>query len=154
MKSVNFVLILIFLFLPLTAWSSTTVSEVEKNLMCTCGCTMALYTCECGTAAKMRNQIQAMIDKGMDKDKIIATYVNQYGERILSAPTKSGFNLLAWVLPFVVLIVVGFFLYKALRRWSIDSEHDDEEKLQTEVEAQYNKKLKEELDKFEEGEGE
>ena len=48
----------------------------------------------------MRGEIQRMIDKGMDRPAIIAIYRTKYGEKILSAPTTEGFNLLAWVMPF------------------------------------------------------
>ncbi|NIT56823.1 MAG: hypothetical protein GWN00_11490, partial [Aliifodinibius sp.] len=68
------------LYVPLAVWGKPTVNEVEKNLMCTCGCTMPLYTCECQKAAEMRTQIKGMIDKGMTKEQIISSYVERYGE--------------------------------------------------------------------------
>ena len=43
-----------------------------------------------------------MMNKGWDKDKIENYYVNQYGEEILTAPERSGFSLVAWILPFVL----------------------------------------------------
>lgn len=153
MKPVTVILMLALLAIPLTGLKATTVSEVEKHLMCTCGCTMPLYTCECGTSTQMRNQIQGFIDKGMDKDQIISLYVSQYGEIILSAPTKSGFNLLAWIIPFVALFSVGAILYKALRRWSVSNGNATPEAgLSSELQARYNKQLEEELSQFEEGE--
>ncbi len=144
-------IIILLILIPFIAWSATTVGAVEKNLMCTCGCTMPLYTCECDTSAKIRKQIQAMIDKGMDKDQIIAAYVSQYGEKILSAPTKSGFNLMAWVMPFLALFVVSGILYKVVRRWSSATAVQEVEILSPDVEKKYAEKLKKDLANIEEG---
>jgi cytochrome c-type biogenesis protein CcmH len=58
-----------------------------------------------------------MMNKGWDKDKIRAYYVNIYGEEILTSPEKSGFSLTAWVLPFVVLAAAGISLYFVIRKW-------------------------------------
>ncbi len=46
----------------------------------------------------------ALLDKGMDRPAIIAIYRTRYGEKILSAPTTEGFNLLAWVMPFCAFL--------------------------------------------------
>ena len=58
-----------------------------------------------------------MIDKGMDRPAIIAMYRTKFGEKILSAPTTEGFNLLAWVMPFFALIVGGGLIVLMLGRW-------------------------------------
>ncbi len=133
-------------------WSTPTVSQVEKELMCTCGCTMALYTCECGRSEEMRNEIRDMINKGMTKDEIVLAYVAQFGEKIRSAPTKSGFNLLAWITPFLALIIVGVVLYRVLQRWSRHQPEEPEPLLAPERQDQYVKQLEKELQEFEEGE--
>lgn len=151
MRSIHGFLVFIFLF-TYTVHGATTVSDVEKNLMCTCDCTMALYTCECGRAAEMRSEIQGMINQGMTKDQIIGSYVARFGEEILSAPTKKGFNLLAWIMPFLALLIVGALLYKRLKRWKRSSV-EFRETVPIIVEKAYTKKLEEELAKIDEGEG-
>ena len=145
-------ILLILLIFAGGLWGNVTVGQVEKELMCTCGCTMALYTCECGTSEKMRADIQGMIDRGMDKDAIVTYYVDKYGEKIRSAPTKSGFNLVAWVTPFLALLVVGIALYRLLKRWSSHREEEPEPLFTPEVQSQYVKQLDKELQEFEEGE--
>lgn len=149
MNRITLYFLMLLFILPSILQAQTTVSAVEKNLMCTCGCTMALYTCECGTAEDMRSAIQGMIDKGMDKEQILAAYVGQYGEKILSAPTKEGFNLTAWITPFLAILVVGGVLYKVLRRWS---GRTDQSAPADEINPEYHRRLKKELEEFEEGE--
>ena len=145
------IIIAIMLMLaPSFAFAETNVSEVENNLMCTCGCSMVLYSCECGTASKMRNKIQSMINQGKDKDQIVASFVDLYGEKILSAPTKTGFNLTAWVTPFLVIGIVGVFLFKSMKRWKGKGPLPDAIESK-ELHDKYGEKLKNELDDFNEG---
>ena len=55
----------------------------------------------------MREHIDTMLAHGMGRAEIIAYFRKQYGEKILSAPTTQGFNLLAWTMPFVALMAGG-----------------------------------------------
>ena len=41
----------------------------------------------------------------------------RYGSQIRSAPTKTGFDLVAWVTPFFVLILAASGLIMVVRRW-------------------------------------
>lgn len=97
--------------------AATTVSDVEKELMCQCGCSMVVNTCQCGTADQMRALIGEKIDGGQSKNEIIDYFVAQYGETVLSVPTKKGFNLVVWVLPFAAIAGGGAALYFILRTW-------------------------------------
>jgi len=89
------------------------VDEIYKNLLCTCGCTMPLNTCECGTAAQMQSEIGGMVDRGMTKQLILDAYVERHGQVILTSPPKAGFSLMAWVTPFLALAAGAVVLYAA-----------------------------------------
>jgi cytochrome c-type biogenesis protein CcmH len=92
--------------------------QVSESLVCQCGCNMILYVCNhvnCPSATPFRAQIEARIREGKTKDEIVAEFVAQHGEVILSAPTTSGFNLAAWVAPFVMILLGGVFLASFLR---------------------------------------
>ncbi|HSR57804.1 MAG TPA: cytochrome c-type biogenesis protein CcmH [Candidatus Binataceae bacterium] len=104
--------------LPLLA--ATTVDEVSQGLTCQCGCGLTVANCnhpECNFSVPMRGDIARMIDKGMGRTQIIAFYRAKYGEKILSAPTTEGFNLLAWVMPFAAVLIGGGFVVLMLGRW-------------------------------------
>ena len=58
-----------------------------------------------------------MIRKGNNRAQIIAFYRHKYGEKVLSAPTAEGFNLLAWTMPFIALAVGGGLVVLAVGRW-------------------------------------
>ena len=101
----------------LTAATSDNVSAVTKGLMCTCGCSMVLFSCQCGVADQMTEDIRGMLDAGMTKDAIFAKYVDENGQTILAAPPKEGFNLSAWITPFAALGVAVTVVILLLRKW-------------------------------------
>jgi cytochrome c-type biogenesis protein CcmH len=108
------------LFFATPALSAVTVDDVSQGLTCQCGCGLTVANCnhpECSFSVPMRGEISRMIDKGMDRPAIIAIYRTKFGEKILSAPTTEGFNLLAWVMPFLALLVGGGLIVMMLGRW-------------------------------------
>jgi cytochrome c-type biogenesis protein CcmH/NrfF len=75
--------------------------------------------CSCGTADQIRADIARRLAGGESADQVVAAYVAQHGEKIRSAPTKEGFSLLAWTMPFILLFVAGAVLVLLIRRWKI-----------------------------------
>jgi cytochrome c-type biogenesis protein CcmH len=102
----------------------TTVQEVGEGLTCQCGCGLTIANCNhpsCGFAIPMRQEILRMIGKGMTRAQILATFRHKYGEKVLSAPTMEGFNLLAWIIPYVAVGAGVVLIVIAVVRWR-DSE--------------------------------
>jgi len=62
-----------------------------------------------------------MIRKGNSRAQIIAFYRHKYGEKVLSAPTAEGFNLLAWTMPFIALVLGGGLMVLVVGRWRSNS---------------------------------
>jgi len=86
--------------------------------MCYCGCAdLTVRVCTCGTADGIRQEIAARLVNGESPDQVVAAFVARHGEQIRSAPLKSGFDLVAWVTPFVALILAGSALVVVVRRW-------------------------------------
>ena len=59
----------------------------------------------------MRAIIKEEIAKGTSDEAILAKFERQYGKVVLASPPAEGFNLTAWVMPFLVLAVGGVFAY-------------------------------------------
>lgn len=55
------------------------------------------------SARNMKRQIRAMVAAGYDSDQITTYFVSAYGDFVLMAPVREGFNLLVWLFP------IGFF---------------------------------------------
>jgi cytochrome c-type biogenesis protein CcmH len=98
-----------------------TVSEVAREMSCRCGCSMTVDGCNhtnCPFAVPARKTIGEKIEAGMTKEAILRFYVSQYGEQVLAAPTKTGFNLTAWILPFVMILAGGAIVRTVVKRWT------------------------------------
>ncbi len=98
------------------------VNEIKKSLICTCDCGMTVAACEgameCTAAAKITAKVENMVAAGQTNDQVLASFVSLYGEKILAAPSKKGFNLTAWILPFILIALTGIFLYRKLSMWA------------------------------------
>lgn len=105
-----------------TAQAQSIVDEVEGQIICQCGCTYTLEACAsamgCSVGDQMRAEIADMGARGMTRAQILDYYVSKYGETVLAAPTKRGFNLVAWVIPFAALAAGGGAVYLFLQAWS------------------------------------
>ena len=92
------------------------LKRIESNMKCLCDCPHLVSDCgeECGPAPQIRANIQQLLASGMTEEQVFAKYEEEYGPRIYGAPKPEGFNLVAWVLPFVVLtgggVLVAVFL--------------------------------------------
>ena len=66
----------------------------------------------------MRTEIGELIEKGMDSDAVVESFVEKYGEQVLAAPRKEGFYLTAWLTPIIAVLAFGILILIALKRWS------------------------------------
>jgi cytochrome c-type biogenesis protein CcmH len=94
-----------------------TLPELERELICPT-CHESLAVSNSPIADRMRAFISARIAAGDTKSEIKSKLVDQFGESVLAAPPKRGFNLLAWLLPFAGLGLGGAALAVLARRWS------------------------------------
>lgn len=102
------------------ARAKTSADAVAEGLTCQCGCGLTVANCnhpQCEFSVPVRDQIEAMIARGRNREQIIGFFRAKYGEKILSAPTTEGFNLLAWIMPFGVILAGGGLLVAVIARW-------------------------------------
>jgi cytochrome c-type biogenesis protein CcmH len=104
----------------LASSSKTSLQEVSEGLTCQCGCGLTVANCnhpQCEFSVPTRLQIETLIARGMGREQIIRFFRAKYGEKILSAPTSEGFNLLAWIIPFAAVFAGCFIIVSAISRW-------------------------------------
>ncbi len=138
-------------FLVITPALALSVDEVAGDLICTCGCGKMLNVCEMESAKQMKVLIGEMIDQGQDRNQILSYFVEQYGESVLAAPTKRGFNLTAWVIPFVVMGIAVGVIYFVMAKWVLKGKTRKKRREKTHPgpeEDKYTRKLKKELKEF------
>lgn len=152
-RGILLALFLINLFGAISPALALTTNEVAKEFICNCGCQKMLNACDMTCGEQLRGVIIEKIEQGWSKEKIVAYMMKNYGESLLAAPTKKGFNLTAWITPFVVAMIGGVLLYLMIKRWARRGreleEVEKEEVVAKEVGLGYEDKLEDELKKFE-----
>lgn len=83
------------------------VDEVSKELYCPLCTGLRLDNCDLPLCDQMREVIRQKLASGETTQEIKAYFVEQYGETVLGVPSKRGGMILAWILPFLVLLVAG-----------------------------------------------
>ena len=126
------VLLLAVLLSPALALAQTTVPpihraqlerDLENEIMCTCGgCRLPAGTCgmmNCHGKEQQLSKLKGLVDKGLDRDMILATFVHDFGsEDILARPRDRGFNRLVWLFPYLAATVTLVGVVYTARRWA------------------------------------
>ncbi len=111
----------------LAAWPAAalalTVNEVAREVRCPT-CNTPLDVSSAPVALDMKAYIQARIDAGWDKDRIIDGLVDEFGEGVRATPPKSGFDLIAWVVPALVVALGLAAIPFIARAWSRSEPED------------------------------
>ncbi len=84
---------------------SLTVVEVAREVRCPT-CNTPLDVSNSPAAERMKVFISQRIAAGDDKQEIIDALVGEFGRGVLATPPKEGFDLIAWVVP-IVLVLAG-----------------------------------------------
>ena len=101
---------------------SARFKDLGHRMMCTCGCGQVLLECNhvgCQSSEKMRNELLAALDKGdaNNDDLILQGFVQEYGPTVVAAPTATGFNRVAWIMPYLVLVLGLVMVTLIVRAW-------------------------------------
>jgi len=96
--------------------------DLEHQIKCQCGCVLDIFTCRttdftCSVSPAMHGDVLALVDGGYTAPEILNAFQATYGERVLMAPVKSGFNLLGYTMPFLALGAGAIAISAVLRRW-------------------------------------
>ncbi len=95
--------------------------KIAGKLACWCGgcARLPVGTCLCPHCEKVRDRVGSLLKAGMSEDQILQQFVKDVGGiHVLSEPPDTGFNRLAWAIPYAV----GFGSFAAIGlvafRWS------------------------------------
>ena len=94
------------------------VREIASDLRCVVCQNLSVADSPSDLAKEMRNLVRELVEQGKSRQEIEAYFVSRYGEFVLLAPPKQGFNLLVWVLPFLALALGAGGVYLVARRWA------------------------------------
>lgn len=106
---------------------SERAKRVGNQLNCMCGsCSMTAANCShpggefsgpCPTAKAMLQEIDQRGAKGEADEQIIQAFVKQFGSTVYAEPPKSGFSLVAWVMPTAYLVFGALVVIFVISRW-------------------------------------
>jgi len=95
----------------------TTLAAVEAEVMCpVCGTPLGLAT-EAPQANRERAFIQRLVERCRSKEEIKEILVAQYGPGVLALPEAEGFNLGAYLVPALAVLLAAGGIAIAARRW-------------------------------------
>jgi cytochrome c-type biogenesis protein CcmH len=95
-------------------------NRLGHALMCMCGCNQVLIECNhvgCTYSDRMRRELMAGIERGDSDNLVLQSFVQKYGNTVLSAPTATGFNRIAWIMPFVIFTLAVAGVVALVRAW-------------------------------------
>ena len=99
---------------------SARVNDLGHRMMCVCGCNQILLECNhvgCAYSERMRSELIAAVDRGDNDDLTLQGFVQKYGTTVMAAPTKTGFNRVAWIIPYLVLVLGLVMVTLIVRAW-------------------------------------
>jgi cytochrome c-type biogenesis protein CcmH len=105
--------------LPVLAQTPTPneINAVAKDLWCPLCNGVRLDNCELQACIQMREVIAQKLMAGESKEQIKAYFVQQYGDVVLGAPDRQGFNLVVWLFPALAVVVGLGWLVFLVRTW-------------------------------------
>jgi cytochrome c-type biogenesis protein CcmH/NrfF len=119
-KLLELLLIALLAMLFLGADSDAHFNKLGHQLMCMCGCNQILLECNhvgCTYSERMRNELIAGLERGDSDSLVLQSFVQKYGNTVLAAPTTTGFNRIAWIMPFAVFAAALVLAVWFVRMW-------------------------------------
>src|ERR1700751_2696175 len=101
--------------------------QIGSKIKCMCnGCDQAAGKCyhvggsysgPCDTAKTMLKEIDAHIAQGKSDGQVLQAMIAEYGPLAYVEPPKTGFGLLAWLMPILYLAAGTGLVVVIMKRW-------------------------------------
>jgi cytochrome c-type biogenesis protein CcmH len=95
-------------------------NDLGHRMMCVCGCNQILLECNhvgCAYSDRMRDELTAALQRGESDDLTLQAFVQKYGTTVIAAPTTTGFNRVAWIMPYLALVLGITAVVLIVRAW-------------------------------------
>ena len=95
------------------------VNAVAHQLYCPVCQNTPLDVCPTEACRDWREQIRGMLAEGKTEDEILQYFVDQFGDRVLSAPPVSTkFNYIIYIVPPLIILAGAIILFRSLKEWT------------------------------------
>jgi cytochrome c-type biogenesis protein CcmH/NrfF len=118
----QFLLLMFAVFLLLGADQDARFQSLGHKIKCICSCNQVLLECNhvgCTYSDRMRGELASYVERGDSDDLTLQAFVQKYGPTVLIAPTNSGFNRVAWIMPYLVLLLGISTVVFIVRAWKM-----------------------------------
>ena len=119
-------------------------ADLEAEVVCPV-CETTIDQSNAPVAERMKLYIRERIAAGDTEQEIKDALVREFGPGVLATPEKSGFGLLAWLVPLAALVVGAVVVGLLVRAWSRSRDTRPEETL---LDPELERRVDEELARF------
>ena len=103
------------------AYNEAEAQAIDRMLMCPVCPAQTIDQTEVPLAKQMRAQVRELLADGATRKEVLAWFSapERYGPGVLAEPPRSGYNLIAWIVPGVVIVAAlagGLLTLRAMRR--------------------------------------
>lgn len=124
------------------------LKKLTTTVYCYCGCTREkILQCVCGTSQQVENEFRNRLAAGQTVEKIRDDYLQTYGMQYSALMPVEGVNILAYVMPVFIMVLLGgivVFVLKSKMKLSmvkqpaasIEKNPDVSEEVQRQIEAE------------------
>ena len=91
-------------------------NEVQKNLRCLVCQGQSISDSNSDFAQTIKMVVDDLINEGLTEEEIYSFMSDKYGEWIVFKPQLNIQNSLLWILPYMALILGGFFIIKLFNK--------------------------------------
>jgi cytochrome c-type biogenesis protein CcmH/NrfF len=95
-------------------------NDLGHKMMCVCGCNQILIECNhlgCPDSDRMLSELRADLAKGAGDTAILTAFEDKYGPTVLAAPMLTKFNIVAWIVPPLLLLLGIAGTVVLVRKW-------------------------------------
>ena len=126
------------------------VRQIAESLACPICEGQSVAESNSQLAQNMREVIRKKVEAGEAREKIMAYFVDRYGEGILLAPPRTGFNQMLWWLPALGLVLGAGLTALILNRWKASRRSSEPsetglKEMTGEERERYEKRLRQEI---------
>ena len=89
--------------------------SIDKSLICPVCPGETIDQAQVELARQMRAVVRQKLGDGWSRKQILQFFVDRYGNGVLAAPPKNGFNLIAWLVPPAAVASAAVFVLFVLR---------------------------------------
>ena len=93
------------------------LEELLTTVYCYCGCEReTIEVCVCDTAVMIEKDFRNRLLAGQTVEQIRTNYLDTFGPQFYAVMPAEGINLLAYIMPVVILVLIGGIAFAVLRR--------------------------------------